>query len=271
MTNTKIHLFSGKRAIVFGANGGLGSEIAMELDRQGVQVALAGRNKQKLVEVQTRLQNPSELMSVDITSYQSLERSFMQSGNFDFAINATGFDVRKQLQEQSQTEIQSSIALNFLGPINITKICLQQFQKSGCGILLHIGGFGDGRLAFPCYSVDAAARAGVYTFIESVNREVANPSIKILYFCPSPADTKSEQPYHSLWREMGVKIDTPQKVASEVIKSIYQKRERYFMGGLVTLVGIKINLLWKGLADLMFMNSYSKKINAFFTINKVQP
>ena len=141
--------------------------------------------------------------------------------------------------------------------------------KQGKGTILHIGGFGDGRLAFPYYSVDAAACSGLFTFIESVNREINNKNIKVIYFCPSPADTKSERPYHKLWKDMGVKIESPEKVAEKILRTIIKQKQTYIMGGIVNAIGIKINNISKNLAEFLFLKDYSKKITAYFKgVNK---
>ena len=44
-------------------------------------------------------------------------------------------------------------------------VLMAPMRQQRQGAIVHIGGFADGRLAFPYYSVDAASRAGVFTFI----------------------------------------------------------------------------------------------------------
>ncbi|WP_026396306.1 hypothetical protein [Acetobacterium malicum] len=81
--------------------------------------------------------------------------------------------------------------------------------------IVNIGGFADGRMAFPYYSVDVATRAGVFSFIKAINREleIEGHATRVTYFCPSPADTEAEKPFHVLWKKIGITIVPVEKVA----------------------------------------------------------
>ena len=258
--------YHGKTVAVYGATGGLGLHIAKKAALIGANLVIAGRNRKKLEDVNKNLSLNAEIIQADINSYSSLEvfaeKVYGKYSSVDAVINASGTDIRKSLIHYKPSEIESLISINLTANIYLTKAFLPYFLEKKQGVMLHIGGFGDGRLAFPYYSVEAAARSGLYSFIESVNREIECKKVKILYFCPAPADTDAEKPYHSLWKKMGVKIIGPKKVADEVLNAVKKRKQVSFMG-LDTALGVKINLMNKKLADILFMNNYSKQIKEF--------
>lgn len=110
--------------------------------------------------------------------------------HIDYVINAIGYDVRKELFEHTKEDIQNSIDINLTGSIYISSYFIPLLKEQSESTIVHMGGFVDGALAFPYYSVDVAIRAGLYSFCESMNRELKQEGHKyhITYFCPSPAD-----------------------------------------------------------------------------------
>ena len=101
------------------------------------------------------------------------------SDSLDIVINATGFDVRKSLTSHSEEEINQTMAINLIGAILFSKHFLPLLKNQKGATIVHSGGFADGRLAFPYYSVDVASRAGLFSFIESMNRELKQEQKKM--------------------------------------------------------------------------------------------
>jgi short-subunit dehydrogenase len=197
---------------------------------------------------------------VDIADPESIEALKNSITRVDVVVNLTGVDVRKPLDSHSIEEIQRLIAVNLAGSIYLTRAFLPQMKMQQNGIILHVGGFADGRLAFPFHSVDAATRAGLSAFIESMNRELLleKSAARLIYFSPSPADTEAERPFHGLWRKMGIRVEAPSRVADELLRAVATQRERYIMGGVVTDIFARINATFPRLADLLMMNLYGR-------------
>ncbi|WP_278247331.1 SDR family NAD(P)-dependent oxidoreductase [Acetobacterium malicum] len=97
----------------------------------------------------------------------------------------------------------------------MTKAFIPCMRNEKGSTIVNIGGFADGRMAFPYYSVDVATRAGVFSFIKAINREleIEGHATRVTYFCPSPADTEAEKPFHVLWKKIGITIVPVEKVA----------------------------------------------------------
>lgn len=252
----------GKSVVIIGASGGLGSGFAKSFSEKGAKLLLVGRNEEKLINVKNSLNGEVDLAISNVTDFIELEelsKTIRQwSSEVDLIINATGFDVRKSLEDHSLEDVQKQIDINLLGTILITKILINNLKDEKGSTILHIGGFADGRMAFPYYSVDVATRAGVFSFIESINREmeIEGKQVRVTYFCPSPTETEAERPFHKLWKKMGIKIVPVENVADELIRTYEKKRNIGIMGGRITIFFAKVNSVMPKLADAITMKNY---------------
>jgi NADP-dependent 3-hydroxy acid dehydrogenase YdfG len=256
--------FQDKSVLIVGATGGLGNAAAQAFSLAGAQLLLAGRDAQKLQKLRQQFSVP--VFQVDIADAESVEALKNSVPHVDVVVNLTGTDVRKPLDSHSIEEIQRLIAVNLTGSIYLTRVFLPLMKAQQHGIIFHVGGFGDGRLAFPFYSVDAATRAGLSSFIESLNRELRleKSPVRLIYFSPSPADTETERPFHGVWREMGLQIEAPSVVADELLRAVSNQRERYLMGGMVTDIFARLNAAFPRLADFLMMNHYGNILQKHF-------
>lgn len=265
--------FTGKKAAVIGATGGLGRAVAALLSQKGCSVILIGRNLEKLAglqkEIRTQTENTVYVHTVnDISKYSEWEKSCAEIeekfGIPDFIINASGTDVRKKLSLQTEEEICSQIDINLKGSVFITKAFLPLLLKRGQGEILHFTGFLDGRLAFPYYSADVASRAGLTAFAESVNREIGSPDVRVALYCPSAADTEAERPFHPVWKEMGLEITSVGKIAEECLEQLGSKETLRISGGFLNRFFAKLNSAFPKAADMIIMDKYSKILKKYF-------
>lgn len=259
----------GKSVVILGATGGLGSGFAKKISEKGARLFLVGRNEQKLNDVKANLNGDITIATSSLTDFSTLEQLSNKitewSLEVDLIINVAGYDVRKSLEDHSADEIEKQIEINLMGTILITKALLKNLKDEKGNTIIHIGGFADGRMAFPYYSVDVATRSGVFSFIESLNREleIEGKDIRVTYFCPSPADTEAERPFHNLWRKMGIKIVPVEEVAQELIKNYEKKTTIGIMGGVATRVFAKVNSVMPKLADFIVMKKYGKMLKEY--------
>jgi len=258
--------FTGKTVLVVGASGGIGAAVAQAFAADGASLALAARRSLPtpgLVTMETVSTHQADL--TDPASLLALRDEVLAAhGKVDVVINAAGYDARKPLTEHSLDDFRRTLEVNLLGAMLVTQTFLPVMAD---GVILHLGGFADGRLAFPFYSADAASRAGVRAFAESVNRELAlrpHPRPVVSFFAPSPADTEAERPFHPLWRQMGTAIVPVEKVAEEVVQAVARRRRVHIMGGWLTRFFAALNTVSPSLADRLLMNGYGEKMARFF-------
>ena len=262
--------FKNKKVVIIGASGSLGRVYTRAFHQAGARLYLLGRDIEKLKMFVQEFSSFIPISSVDITSEESLKNVVSEiqewSECIDIVINATGFDVRKSLSAHSLEDIEQTLLINLSGAILISKIFLPLLANEKCATIVHSGGFADGRIAFPYYSVDVASRAGIFSFIESMNRELRQEQKKmyLTYFCPNAADTPSEKPYHPVWEEMGIKISTTDEVCLTLLKGIKSHQRVILMGRGASLFA-KLNLLSSRLADFLLLDKYSRILKKHFS------
>lgn len=252
---------SEKVVVLFGATGGLGEAIARALIQRGACVMLVGRKPEALQKLASQLGERAPFALADITDRDSLEAVCATTlacfGRIDVVINATGYDVRKALIAHSDDDISRTININLTGSIRITRAFLPSLVAQNHGMIVHLGGFGDGRLAFPFYSVDVASRAGLHGFIESVNRELRllNHDVRVMYFGPTSADTEAERPYKELWNDMGVNVVPPEHIAEALVEAIKRRKSVAVMGFGARALTL-LNAISPCAADALILNRY---------------
>lgn len=237
----------GNNVLVYGANGSLGKAIVKQFYIKDFNVIYSGRSITKLKLAKSSLDVPGVIKAFSIT--EDIDPDIFK--DIDVVINATGKDVRKPLIAQELDEIKSQLDINLLGAINMTKSAVKEFQKKGSGTILHLGGFGDGTWPSPYYTADVATRAGLYSFIESMNIELMDTNINVQYFCPLPAKTLGEEPYHDLWKSMGVPIVEKEEVAKSVFKAVIKGSKREIMGSKASHFIYKLRHLFPGFINLV--------------------
>ena len=264
--------FVGKTVLVVGASGGLGSAIAQAFAAEGAALAVVGHRRLPEGELPGAAAVSRHL--ADLTDAASLavlvDEVLAIHGRVHVVVNATGCDVRKPLPDHTTDDFRRSLEVNLLGAMLLTQVFL---PVVGDGMIVHLGGFADGRLAFPFYSADAASRAGLHTFCEAVNRELALDAkqARVLFFSPSPADTDAERPFHPLWRELGTTIVAPAAVAAELVTAVGQRKQVHIMGGWTTRLFAAINAVSPRLADVLLMRRYGAALRQFFNRPGGQP
>ena len=261
--------FKNKKVVIIGASGNLGQAYTQAFFQAGAHLFLLGRNMDKLAAFSEEIASNIPIFSVDITNETSLKTAVSEvqkwSDSLDIVINATGFDVRKSLTSHSVEEINQTMAINLIGAILVSKHFLPLLKNQKGATIVHSGGFADGRLAFPYYGVDVASRAGLFSFIESMNRELKQEQKKmyLTYFCPNAADTLSEKPYHPVWSEMGITISSTGQVSQALLKGIKSHRRGILMGQ-ATKIFATLNLLSPSIADHLLLKRYGRILKKYF-------
>lgn len=245
--------FEGKLAAVVGATGGLGTAIVDALVREGASVYALGRDSRRLTTLRQGRDGITTAI-VDTGSPDSLRTLGEASPMLDTLIVAIGADVRKPLAAHTKTDIDLLLQANLTAAILLTKSFSTRVRDGGSIVI--VGGFGDGRLGLPYYSVDVATRAGVSAFAQAMNRELAleGRDLRICYACPAPADTAAERPFAELWRKMGTPVVSPDKVADFILVAALRRKAVSVMGWQNALIA-RVNGISPSLADAIGLRS----------------
>ena len=142
-TNAKL---SSRKALIIGANGGIGSAVAIALAKQGVELALVGRNKAALDSIASTCNEAgarSFPLICDITQADRIEATvntaIEQLGGLNYLINCAGISTREKLHE---TDLASSLAIldtNLRAHLYFARHALPEINRNSGGAVVKIG------------------------------------------------------------------------------------------------------------------------------------
>jgi NAD(P)-dependent dehydrogenase (short-subunit alcohol dehydrogenase family) len=142
---------AGRVAIVTGGSRGVGRAIALELAREGVDLAICARNRATLDEAATALAKDTGRRVVaivaDTTSTDSVrhlvDTTIAQLGRIDVLVNnaaTPGGLVRGPLAEADEKALLEDIDTKVLGYVRCAKAVAPHMQRRGWGRIINIGG-----------------------------------------------------------------------------------------------------------------------------------
>ncbi|MBT1449298.1 SDR family oxidoreductase [Glaciecola sp. XM2] len=261
-----------KLCVVTGASGGIGSEIAIALDLAGHRVIIQGRNEQKLLQLQKKMRDSTEIVVGDLTDTEQRSAAIKQIfkiGSPDLLVNAAGVSDFKSFDIQTHEEIEAMIATNLLAPILLIHGFLNEakqrsFNNSTKPIDIINIGSAFGYIGYPGFSSYCATKSGLRGFTESLAREYSDSSFTFKYFAPRATKTDiNSTRVDQLNVQLGNAIDLPTVVAQEFM-SFYQCNQRERVVGWPEKLFVRINALFPSIIDkaikskLATINQYLK-------------
>lgn len=182
---------SGKRALVTGASGGIGSAIAKALASQGAEVALSGTRVGALEEVAKDISGKKHILPCNLSDLDSVERLVPQAedamGGIDILVNNAGLGLGGPIEEISFETYERMIAVNVTGVFIATQEAVRH-MKAG-GRIIHIGSSMTRYAAFPTASLYTLTKGAVSGFNRSLVRDLGPRGITVNTVHPGPTDT----------------------------------------------------------------------------------
>ena len=182
---------TGKRALVTGGARGLGRAIAAALVKEGVHVAITGRNEMALKQAVAELSVSGTAVTYavfDVADHAAVEREIQQLnhsfGNFDILINNAGISSFASVADMDVADWTEIIQVNLLGTYFVTKAMLPQFLAQNYGDIVMVSSTAglNGAATTSAYS---ASKFGVIGFADSLMREVRKNNIRVCTLMPS--------------------------------------------------------------------------------------
>ena len=182
-------LFNGQLVVVTGGGSGIGRCVAHELASLGAQVALIGRNEDKLKKVQQEIRErggQANFFRADIRDEAAIEQAFeaimAQYGRIDGLVNNAGGQYPAPLESISLKGWDAVLNTNLTGGFIVAKAALQFAMKVGGGVIVNI--IADMWNGMPGMGHSGAARAGMLNFTETAACEWASYGVRVNAVAP---------------------------------------------------------------------------------------
>nr|WP_319948808.1 3-oxoacyl-[acyl-carrier-protein] reductase [uncultured Shimia sp.] len=171
---------TGKTALVTGASGGIGGEIAKVLHAAGATVGLSGTRVEPLESLASELGerahvlpcNLSDGAAVDALPKQAIEAM----GAVDILVNNAGITRDQIFMRMSDEEWQSVLDVNLTSTMRLCRGVMRPMMKARWGRIINISSI-VGATGNPGQANYAASKAGMVGMTKSIAYEVASRGI----------------------------------------------------------------------------------------------
>lgn len=179
---------TGKRALVTGATGGLGGEIARAFHARGAHVALSGTRAEKLEALAAELGarayvTPCNLSDGDAVNALPGQAADAMGGSIEILVANAGITRDGLLMRMKQADFDDVIKINLESYFRLSKACLRPMMKARSGRIIGITSI-VGVTGNPGQTNYAASKAGMIGFSKSLAQEVASRGITVNCIAP---------------------------------------------------------------------------------------
>lgn len=238
MSGTHPRTLSGRTALITGASGGIGAEIARDLATRGARVVLTARSRDKLEALAAELRAavgaeavviPSDLGSDDgVTALvAAIEASGLQ---IDILVNNAGLGAWGPFETMGWEAAAHLIDLDVKALVRLTAHFLPAMKERGAGHIMNISSF----MAFvscPNFALYGAAKAFVRNFTEALDVELRGTGVRAIAVCPGGTRTGFSAAAGQELNSLGERsLMTAEAVAKKSVRKMLAGRRTYIPG-----------------------------------------
>ncbi len=183
---------SGKTALLTGASGGIGRDIAHALHAQGVKIGLAGTRQAVLQELADELGADAFALTADLSSAAGADELAKAAdealGGVDILINNAGITRDNLALRLKDEDWEDILNVNLLAAFRLLRASLRGMMKRRQGRIINITSV-VGVTGNPGQSNYAASKAGIIGMSKSVAQEVASRGVTVNCVAPGFIET----------------------------------------------------------------------------------
>ncbi|HYP54579.1 MAG TPA: SDR family oxidoreductase [Pyrinomonadaceae bacterium] len=187
---------AGRVALVTGASGGIGLEIARLLAADGYSLALVARSRDKLErlseELRERFGVTSRVVTSDLARPEAPREIFAELGadasRVEVLVNNAGFGTYGPFAETNLRAELEMLQVNVAALTHLTKLFLPAMLAARRGRIMQVAS----TAAFqpgPLMAVYYATKAYVLSLSEALSNELDGTGVTVTALCPGPTET----------------------------------------------------------------------------------
>ena len=182
----------GKKALITGASGGIGKEIAKTLDGYGAEICISGRNTEELDLLNDTIDQECKIITCDLTKDQDIknlvEGAQESLGQIDILVNIAGITKDNIFLRMSDEEWDQVLQVNLYSTFKILKLVTKGMVKRKYGRIINITSVvgvtgGPGQVNY------SSSKAGLIGMTKSLSQELASRNITVNCIAPGFIDT----------------------------------------------------------------------------------
>lgn len=187
-----------KTALITGATSGLGKAIALRLAKEGYNVIIAGRRRERLEELEKEIEIKYEArvftLCFDVRVYNEVEKAINtlpeEWKNIDILVNNAGLAVGLDpVHEGVLDDWERMIDTNVKGLLYVTRVVSPSMVARKSGHIINIGSIA-GKDVYPNGVVYCATKHAVDALSKGMRMDFLPYNIKVTQICPGAVETE---------------------------------------------------------------------------------
>ena len=183
---------TGKTALITGASGGIGAEIARALHKQGAVVALSGTRREALDALAAELGERTHVLPADLSQPEEAARLINEAeaalGKVDILVNNAGLTKDGLAMRMSDADWEKVLNVDLAAPFRLIRAAMKFMLRRKAGRIINIGSI-VGTTGNPGQANYCAAKAGLIGLTKSLAQEVASRGITVNLVAPGFIET----------------------------------------------------------------------------------
>lgn len=178
---------TGKNALITGASGGIGGEIARVLHGAGATVGLSGTRVEPLQALADELGERAHVLPCNLSDAEAVsalpKQAIEAMGSVDILVNNAGITRDNLFMRMSDDEWQSVIDVNLSATMRLCRGVMRPMMKARWGRIVNVSSV-VGAIGNPGQVNYAASKAGMVGMAKSIAHEVASRGITVNTVAP---------------------------------------------------------------------------------------
>ena len=178
---------TGKKALVTGATGGLGEEIAVALHARGAIVGIHGTREEKLADLAARLGERVHVFPANLSDRESVkalgQKAEADMGGVDILVNNAGITRDGLFVRMSDKDWDDVLEVNLTSVFMLTREIAYPMMRRKGGRIVNITSV-VGVTGKPGQANYCASKAGMIGFTKSLAQEIASRNVTVNCVAP---------------------------------------------------------------------------------------
>jgi short-subunit dehydrogenase len=236
-----------KRILLTGASSGIGAALALLLAKEGADLVLLARRKERLQNIAEQIRQQFSdrkvvLVDGDVTDSEVQHRAVQsaddQLGGLDILVNNAGVGATARFEDSTQETLRRVFGVNFFALFELTQLALPHLKQGKSPMIVNLSSI-VGLRGVPHYGVYGAAKFAVTGLSESIRAEVAQYGMDVLLVCPGTTQTEFFDVLHQSTSAPTLPSHRPvtsEYVAVRIVRAMKQGRRKiipYFPAALL--------------------------------------
>lgn len=164
---------------ITGASAGIGAATARRFAREGHELILAARRKDKLESLRKEIGKKVHVLELDVTSRSAVEEAFKKAGPVDVLINNAGLAIGlDKAQESNLDDWEMTIEVNINGLLYCTHAVLPGMVQRNRGHIVNLGSVA-GTYPYPGGNIYCATKAFVHQFSLCLRSDLLGTNVRV--------------------------------------------------------------------------------------------